>query len=70
VILNRQQYSISAEFQIDSLQFDSKVSAKLKRGENLTLEIESDLKLPETTSVQTLILKYGTCPVQMACRNY
>ncbi|XP_039527523.1 apolipoprotein B-100-like isoform X2 [Pimephales promelas] len=58
VILNRQQYSISAELLIDSLQLDSKVSAKLKRGEKLTLEIESDLKLPETTSVQTLILKY------------
>ncbi|XP_039521759.1 apolipoprotein B-100-like isoform X3 [Pimephales promelas] len=58
VILNRQQYSISAELLIDSLQVDSKVSAKLKHGEKLTLEIESDLKLPETTSVQTLILKY------------
>ncbi|KAK9957004.1 hypothetical protein ABG768_014702 [Culter alburnus] len=58
VILNRQQYSFSAELLIDSLQLDSKVSAKLKHAEKLTLEIESDLKLPETTSVQTLILKY------------
>ncbi|KAK7151313.1 hypothetical protein R3I93_012300 [Phoxinus phoxinus] len=58
VILNRQQYGISAELLIDSLQLDAKVSAKLKHGEKLTLEIESDLKLPETTSVQTLILKY------------
>ncbi|XP_077096390.1 apolipoprotein B-100-like [Siphateles boraxobius] len=58
MILNRQQYSISAELLIDSLQLDSKVSAKLKHVEKLTLEIESDLKLPETTSVQTLILKY------------
>ncbi|XP_077096392.1 apolipoprotein B-100-like [Siphateles boraxobius] len=58
MILNRQQYSISAELLIKSLQLDSKVSAKLKHGEKLTLEIESDLKLPETTSVQTLILKY------------
>lgn len=66
MILNRQQYSFSAELLIDSLQLDSKVSAKLKHDEKLTLEIKSDLKLPETTSVQTLNLKYGT----LACRDY
>lgn len=66
MILNRQQYSFSAELLIDSLQLDSKVSAKLKHAEKLTLEIKSDLKLPETTSVQTLNLKYGT----LACRDY
>ncbi|XP_067274430.1 apolipoprotein B-100 isoform X2 [Pseudorasbora parva] len=58
LILNRQQYSVSAQLLMDSLQLDSKVSAKLKHTETLTLEIENELKLPETTSVQTLSLKY------------
>ncbi len=61
-MLNRKQHTVSSELLIAPLQIYYKVSARLKHDENLTLELESDLKLPETTSVQTLILKLGTCP--------
>ncbi|XP_051500925.1 apolipoprotein B-100-like [Myxocyprinus asiaticus] len=43
---------------IPSLQVDSKVTTNLKCAKGLTLELESDLKLPEISSVQKLILKY------------
>lgn len=61
-MLNRKQQTVSSELLIAPLQLYSKVSAKLKHDEKLTLELKSDLKLPETNSVQTLILKLGTCP--------
>ncbi|KAI7799514.1 putative apolipoprotein B-100 [Triplophysa rosa] len=57
--LNRQTYAASVELLAPSLQLESKVSANIvKRAEELTVELECDLKLPETSSAQKLILKY------------
>lgn len=54
-------YEASAEFLAPSLQVESKVSANfVKRSEEVSVELKSDLKLPETSWAQKLILKYGT----------
>lgn len=58
---NRQTYAADVELLAPSLQLDAKVSANVvKRDEEVTLELKCDLKLPETSSAQKLILKYGT----------
>ena len=38
---------------------DFKVAAHLHREEDLTLELKTDFKLPDTNSVQEITLKYG-----------
>ncbi|XP_072553083.1 apolipoprotein Bb, tandem duplicate 1 [Salminus brasiliensis] len=42
-----------------SLQTDAKMAASLKRAEDLILELKSDIKFFETSSVQNLTVKYG-----------
>uniref|UniRef100_A0A8C8CJJ5 Vitellogenin domain-containing protein n=1 Tax=Oncorhynchus tshawytscha TaxID=74940 RepID=A0A8C8CJJ5_ONCTS len=44
---------------VPSIKADATVTANVKRGEELELELECDIKLPETTSVQKITLKYG-----------
>ncbi|XP_065112516.1 apolipoprotein B-100 isoform X1 [Paramisgurnus dabryanus] len=56
--LNRQMYMASAEFLIPTLHVESKVTANMKLDEELTVEFECNLKLPATTSIQKLTLKY------------
>ncbi|XP_055041957.2 apolipoprotein B-100 [Misgurnus anguillicaudatus] len=56
--LNRQMYMASAEFLIPTLHIESKVTANVKRDEELTVEFECELKLPATSSIQKLTLKY------------
>lgn len=52
---------LQVQLLIPHFQTDAKVTAKLKNSEVLTVELESDLRLPEmTTSIQKVILKYGT----------
>ncbi|XP_016105196.1 apolipoprotein B-100 [Sinocyclocheilus grahami] len=70
VMLNRKQHTVSSELLIAPLQLYSKVYAKLKHDEKLTLELESDLKLPETTSVQTLILKLENEKIEAELKSH
>lgn len=41
------------------LHADAKIAAHLHRGDELTVELMTDVKLPETSSVQKITLKYG-----------
>ena len=41
------------------MKADASVMANLKRGETMELELTSDIKLPMTTSLQKIALKYG-----------
>lgn len=51
---------LQVQLLIPHFETDAKVTAKLQKSEVLTVELESDLRLPEmTTSVQKVILKYG-----------
>lgn len=52
---------LQVQLLVPALEADAKMSASLKRDADLTLELESDVKLPKTSSVQKLSLKYGTC---------
>ncbi|XP_043074689.1 apolipoprotein B-100 isoform X2 [Puntigrus tetrazona] len=70
VMLNRKQNTVSSELLITPLQLYSKVSARLKYDKKLTVEIESDIKLPETTSVQTLILKLENMKIEAELKSY
>ncbi|KAL1254216.1 hypothetical protein QQF64_016445 [Cirrhinus molitorella] len=70
VMLNRKKHIASSELLIAPLHLYSKVSAKLKHDDKWTLELESDLKLPETTSVQTLILKCENEKIEAEFKSY
>lgn len=50
---------LQVQLLVPSIKADATVTANVKRGEELELELESDIKLPETTSVQKITLKYG-----------
>ncbi|XP_077076182.1 apolipoprotein Bb, tandem duplicate 1 [Siphateles boraxobius] len=50
---------LQVQLLVPHFQTDAKVTAKLQNSEVLTVELESDLRLPEmTTSIQKVILKY------------
>uniref|UniRef100_A0A672QQP3 Apolipoprotein B-100-like n=1 Tax=Sinocyclocheilus grahami TaxID=75366 RepID=A0A672QQP3_SINGR len=50
---------LQVQLLIPHFQTDAKVTAQLKNAEGLRVELESDLRLPETTSsIQKVILKY------------
>ncbi|XP_053531616.1 apolipoprotein Bb, tandem duplicate 1 isoform X2 [Ictalurus punctatus] len=49
---------LQVQLLVPSLETDAKVTASLKREEELTLKLESDLKFFDTLSVQKLLLKY------------
>ncbi|XP_050993857.1 apolipoprotein Bb, tandem duplicate 1 [Labeo rohita] len=50
---------LQVQLLIPNLQTNAKVTANLKHAEGCTLELESDLRLPKTTSsIQKVILKY------------
>ncbi|XP_062324139.1 apolipoprotein B-100-like isoform X1 [Osmerus eperlanus] len=56
---------LQVQLVVPSLQTDAAVTATLRNVEGLTLEIKSDVKLPETSSVQGVIFKYGEDQVQV-----
>ncbi|XP_046905722.1 apolipoprotein B-100-like isoform X3 [Hypomesus transpacificus] len=56
---------LQVQLVVPSLQTDAAVTATLRNGEGLTLEIKSDLKLPETSSVQGVVFKYGEDQIQV-----
>uniref|UniRef100_A0A674EIQ0 Apolipoprotein Bb, tandem duplicate 1 n=1 Tax=Salmo trutta TaxID=8032 RepID=A0A674EIQ0_SALTR len=49
---------LQVQLLVPSIKADATFTANVKRGEELELELESDIKLPETTSVQKITLKY------------
>lgn len=51
--------TVDLQLLVPVLMADAKVSAHLHRAEGLTLEFETDVKLPETSSAQKITLKYG-----------
>ena len=57
---------LQVQLLVPSLKADATVTAHLNHNAELELELESDIKLPETTSVQKISLKYGT----MAFSNF
>ncbi|KAI4895608.1 hypothetical protein NFI96_017030, partial [Prochilodus magdalenae] len=61
--------SLQGELVIPSLQTDVKMAANLKQAEDLILELESDIRIPEATSVQKVILKYGTERIEAEVRS-
>ncbi|XP_066532856.1 apolipoprotein Bb, tandem duplicate 1 [Hoplias malabaricus] len=50
---------LQGQLLVPSLQAVAKLTANLKRTEDLTLELESDLKFPVISSVQKIIVNYG-----------
>lgn len=44
---------------VPSLKTDATLTATMIKTDGLTLEIKSDVKLPESSSVQTVTFKYG-----------
>ncbi|XP_032399124.1 apolipoprotein B-100 [Etheostoma spectabile] len=44
---------------VPSLKTDAAITATMNNADGLTLEIKSDVKLPETSSIQAITFKYG-----------
>ena len=50
---------LQLQFLVPLMRADASLTANLKRGETLEFELASDIKLPETSSLQKIALKYG-----------
>ncbi|XP_051510342.1 apolipoprotein B-100-like [Myxocyprinus asiaticus] len=60
---------LQVQLLVPHLQVDAKVTANLKCAEGHTLELESDLKLPETSSVQKVILKFDAEKIEAEVKS-
>ncbi|KAE8286763.1 Apolipoprotein B-100 [Larimichthys crocea] len=50
---------LQVQLLVPSLKTDAAITATMSKADGLTMEIKSDVKLPETTSVQAVTFKYG-----------
>lgn len=50
---------LQVQLVVPSLKTDATLSATMNKAEGLTLQLKSDIKLPEMASVQTVTFKYG-----------
>lgn len=58
---------LEAQLIVPSLSTEATLSATMTHAEDLTLELKSSIKLPETNSVQKIIFKYGTVSPFTVC---
>ncbi|XP_041832055.1 apolipoprotein B-100-like [Melanotaenia boesemani] len=50
---------LQVQLLVPSLRTDATISATMNKAEGLTMQIKSDVKLPEVTSIQAVTFKYG-----------
>nr|XP_046228823.1 apolipoprotein B-100-like [Scatophagus argus] len=50
---------LQVQLLVPSLKTDASLTATMNKAEGLTMEIKSDVKLPETSSIQAVTFKYG-----------
>lgn len=50
---------LQVQLVVPSLRTDAAITATMSKTDRLTMEIKSDVKLPETSSVQAVTFKYG-----------
>lgn len=51
---------LQVQLLVPSLKTDAAITATMSKTDGLTMEIKSDVKLPETSSIQAVTFKYGT----------
>lgn len=51
---------VQVQLLVPSLKTDAAITATMKNADDITMEIKSDIKLPETSSIQAVTFKYGT----------
>lgn len=56
---------LQVQLVVPALKTDAAITATMKSAEELTLELRSDIKLPETTSIQGVIFKYDENKVEV-----
>uniref|UniRef100_A0A3Q1IQG0 Vitellogenin domain-containing protein n=1 Tax=Anabas testudineus TaxID=64144 RepID=A0A3Q1IQG0_ANATE len=50
---------LQVQLLVPSLQTDAAITATMSKADGLTIELKSDVKLPETSSIQAVTFKYG-----------
>ncbi|XP_053193160.1 apolipoprotein B-100-like [Scomber japonicus] len=50
---------VQVQLLVPSLKTDAAITATMKNADDITMEIKSDIKLPETSSIQAVTFKYG-----------
>ncbi|XP_051954733.1 apolipoprotein Bb, tandem duplicate 1 [Xyrauchen texanus] len=60
---------LQVQLLVPHLQVNAEVTANLKCAEGHTLELESDLKLPQTSSVQKVILKFDAEKIEAEVKS-
>lgn len=50
---------LQVQLLVPSLKTDAAITATMSKADGLTMEIKSDVKLPDTSSIQAVIFKYG-----------
>lgn len=51
---------LQVQLLVPSLQTNATIIATVSKADGLTMEIKNDVKLPETSSIQAVKLRYGT----------
>lgn len=51
---------LQVQLLVPSLRTDASLTATMSNTDGLTMQIKSDVKLPEVSSVQAVTVKYGT----------
>lgn len=51
---------LQVQLLVPSLRTDAAITATFNKADGLLMELKSDVKLPETTSIQAVTFKYGT----------
>ncbi|KAJ8269867.1 hypothetical protein GJAV_G00107700 [Gymnothorax javanicus] len=60
---------LQVQLSVPSLKTDATASVALKRAEDLTLELESVINIPETSSVQKVIVRYGADMIEVELKS-
>lgn len=50
---------LQVQLLVPSLQTDAAITATMSKANGLTMELKSDVKLPETSSIQAVTFRYG-----------
>uniref|UniRef100_G3P570 Vitellogenin domain-containing protein n=1 Tax=Gasterosteus aculeatus aculeatus TaxID=481459 RepID=G3P570_GASAC len=56
---------LQVQLLVPSLKTDAAITATMSKADGLTMEIKSDVKLPETSSIQAVTFKYDHAEIQL-----
>merc|ERR1719495_795612 len=68
-VATMEEAMLQLQLLVPLMRADASLTANLKRGETLAFELASDIKLPETTSLQKISLKYDDSKIEAEVKS-